>query len=143
MKARVALVCVAAIVGAVLMAGCANLFATQKLPPYDLAWNLQKKSDFAGAIKAYNDFTKDPANKNDSFFLPRAQYNIAWCYWGMGDKDKAMEAFKEVVKQYPASEQRKWAEMDMARLEKLEPPAPKPTPPAAKPAPAARPAPKK
>jgi len=126
-----------AAVGALVLLGCAPTMQTK----WDVAKNSQKSQKYAEAIKAYNEYLADAANK-DSMLLPHALYEIGVCQQAMGDKPAAMAAYKKVIDQYPASDPAKWASVDMKRLEGMELTPPKPaTAPTPKPATAPKPAP--
>lgn len=120
MKSRTALLlAMVAVMVAMVSSGCV---ATK----YDVAKNCQDKAKYDDAIKNYQEFIK--ANEYPQLNA-YALYNIAWCYRGKREKAKALDAYKKVTEQYPASEPAKWAEVERKRLEKMEmKPLPKKTP---------------
>lgn len=121
MRPRRVLLGVAAALGVVLVVGCAPTPVTK----YDVAKKLQRHRKFASAIKEYEQFI---SQNKDSVLVPYALYNIAWCYRGLYKKQEALDAYKKVIDQYPASDPAAWARTEMDRLKKMElkpPPPPK------------------
>ena len=91
MRSRILWVCLLAL-GVFVVAGC----ATARVPVYSDAKDLQGKKHYEEAISRYKQYIDQ--NK-DSSLLPYAQYQVAQCYLGLGDKDKAVAQLEALVTQ--------------------------------------------
>ena len=93
----------------VSVVGCAPTAVTK----FDVAKNLQNDKKFQDAVQEYKAFISD---NNKSSLVPYALYNIAWCHRGMGRKQQTLNAYQNLIDQYPGSDPAAWAKVEMRRL---------------------------
>jgi len=148
MKVHSSWACVAAVVGAGILAGCTTPTTVTK---YDVASQLEEKADkamdvqvkarnYTDAIAKYNEFIAQSQMAYPKL-VPYAAYKIALCYRGLQKKSEAMAAYEQVIDKYPGTEPASWSRAEMAELEKIMNMKPLPEPMPMTPAPARRPAP--
>jgi len=82
---------------------------------YEVARGLEEDGKYAAAIEKYKaSIAENPASKLN----PYAAFRIAKCYEKLGEKDKALAQYDEVMKTYPGKEPAEWAKVDKEYLEK-------------------------
>ncbi len=103
---------------AISTSGCAwlqGIFSPRPLSELEMGQNLQEAGKYEEAIQSYKAYIN-----GEGPLSSQAQHFIGECYEGLGQTEKALEAYEEVRDKYGGSPHALWAAAAIERLKKPE-----------------------